>query len=339
MHYAAKSAITQRGLAESAGVSITTVSRVLSALPDERRRWASAETIEKILYLAEHHGYTRNPHAASLRTSRSNQVGVIIPQLRDLVVATIYEGIEEAGMENGISTYVMNSHDDTVLQRMRTQTMLDRRVDGLIFGDAHLDDNFLDEFKKRDVPYVLTSRKKPGHLSITCDDYQGGRMVAKHLLELGRQNIVIIAGFPFASTSQDRARGVTDGLADAGIHVPHKNRMFVGSDTWAGRSAMTEVLESGVVPDAVFAANDFCAIGALGALREHGLSIPGDVALVGYNDTPLAESVGIPLTSVRSPMVQMGRQSLAALRDLMNGQDVQSQQLKPELVVRASTVG
>ncbi|WP_120005911.1 LacI family DNA-binding transcriptional regulator [Nesterenkonia muleiensis] len=331
--------ITQRGLAELAGVSIATVSRVLSAPQDQRGRWASPETVSRILELANELGYKRNPHAASLRTSRSDLVGVLVPRLQDFVLATIYEGIEEAGMELGINTYVMNSHDDVELQRLRTQVMLDRRVDGLIFGDARLDAPFLDELREQGVPFVLTSRRKEGHLSITCDDYAGGRMVAEHLIEQGRTDVVILGGLEFASTAQDRTHGLIDRLREAGIEVPPERIVYRGFDTAAGRQAMAEILEDGISTNAVFAANDFAAIGALGVLQDHGYSVPGDVALIGYNDTPLAESVGIPLTTIRSPMHPMGRESLLTLCRLMAGEPVESQRLAPELIVRASSRG
>ncbi|GAA1821431.1 LacI family DNA-binding transcriptional regulator [Nesterenkonia flava] len=329
--------MTQRGLAALAGVSVPTVSRVLSAPADQRTRWASATTVEKILSLAEEHGYTRNPHAASLRTARSNLVGVMVPRLQDLVLATIYEGIEEAGVEHGVNTYVMNSHDDVDLQRTRTQAMLERRVDGLIFGDAHLDDDFLENLAQRHVPFVLTSRRKDGHISVTLDDYAGGRLVAQHLADLGCRSIVVLAGLEFASTAQDRTQGLIDGLSDAGIEVPEKNIIFRGFDTMAGRLAMAEVLETGLEPDAVFATNDFAAIGALGVLQDQGRSVPDDVVLVGYNDTPLAESVGIPLTTVHSPMHQMGRQALETLMRLIAGEDCEPVLLEPELIIRSST--
>ncbi|MGJ9405467.1 LacI family DNA-binding transcriptional regulator [Nesterenkonia aurantiaca] len=330
-------AVTQRGLAELAGVSVATVSRVLGSPPDQRHRWAAPETVRTILALAEDHGYTRNPHAASLRTSRSNLVGVMVPRLQDFVLATIYEGIEEAAMENGINTYVMNSLDDTALQRTRTRAMIDRRVDGLIFGDAHLDDTFLDELREQGVPLVLTSRRREGHVSVTCDDYLGGRLVAEHLLELGRTDVVVLAGLEFASTAYDRTRGLIDRLAEAGVEVPENHLIYRGFDTAAGRQAMGEILEAGIRPNAVFATNDFAAIGALGVLQDHGFSVPNDVALIGYNDTPLAESVGIPMTTIRSKMHLMGREALLTLLALIAGKEVSSQKLEPELIVRASS--
>lgn len=332
-----KPAMTQRTLAELAGVSVATVSRVLSAPDDQRTRWAAPGTVRTILELAEHHGYRRNPHAASLRTARSNLVGVLVPRLQDFVLATIYEGIDEAATERGINTYVTNSLDDTSLQRSRTQSMLDRRVDGLIFGDAHLDDGFLEELQGQDVPFVLTSRRKAPFVSVTCDDRLGGRLVAEHLVAQGCRDVVVLAGLEFASTAQDRTGGLIEGLGEAGVQVPEEHVVYRGFDTEAGRAAMAEVLDSGARPDAVFATNDFAAIGALGVLQDRGFRVPDDVALIGYNDTPLAASVGIPLTTVRSPMHQMGRRALQKLLDVIAGASAESELLEPELIVRSSS--
>ncbi|GGA62363.1 LacI family transcriptional regulator [Pseudoclavibacter endophyticus] len=329
--------ITQRGIAQLAEVSVTTVSRVLSSDGDESLQWASPGKVALIREIAELHGYRRNPHAASLRTARSNQIGVIVPRLQDYVLATIYEGIDEAATEQGISTFVTNSLDDVAKQRTRTQQMLDRRVDGIIFGDAHLDDPFLEELAEDGVPFVLTSRRKPPFVSVTCDDYEGGRLVGQHLIEIGRTDVLILAGLAFASTARDRTQGLVDRFREAGIDVPQDRIIFRGFDAAAGREATVEALAAGITPNAVFATNDFAAIGGLGVLISAGYSVPEDVALVGYNDTPLAESVGIPLTTIRSPMHEMGREALLRLTKLIAGEAQEATTLPPELLVRAST--
>ncbi|MGK9147988.1 substrate-binding domain-containing protein [Plantibacter flavus] len=330
--------MTQRMIAELAGVSVTTVSRVLNERETQPDRWASPETIASILEIAKANGYRRNPHAASLRTSRSDLVGVLVPRLQDFVLATIYEGIDEAATERGISTFVTNSLDDPEQQRIRTQSMLDRRVDGLIFGDAHLDDPFLDELAAEGVSFVLTSRRAGDHLSVTCDDLAGGRLVAEHLLEIGRRDVAILAGLPFASTARERTQGVVEGFREAGFEIPPERIIYNGFDAAAGREAAEQLFATAPYPDAVFATNDFAAIGAMGVLRDKGLRIPEDVALVGYNDTPIAASIGTPLTTVRSPMHEMGREALTTLLGLLAGKEVASKRLTPELVVRASTV-
>ncbi len=326
--------VTLRMLAEHLGVSTSTVSRVLNSPGDTALRWGSAATIERIRTHADEMGYTPNPQASSLRTARSGLVGVLVPRLQDFVLATIYEGIEEAALEHGLSTFVTNSLDDRAAQRQRSRMLIDRRVDGLIFGDAHLDHAVVDEVAARGVPLVLVSRRAGDHVSATCDDVLGGRLAGEHLVRTGRTRPAVLAGQPFASTAVDRTRGLCDAFAAAGLEVPADRIVHGPFDAAGGRAAAEQLLASGPVPDAIFATNDFAAIGALGVLRDHGLQVPDDVALVGYNDTPLASEILVPLTTVRSPMHEMGRRGVELLIEVMADRSPASVRLEPELIVR-----
>jgi LacI family transcriptional regulator len=328
--------VTLATVAKSAGVSASTVSRVLNTPGDGALRWGSSATIDRIRATAEELGYRPNPQAAGLRTSRSGLVGVLVPRLQDYVLATIYEGIEEGALRHGLSTFVTNSLDDPDRQRSRTEMMLDRRVDGLIFGDAHLDHEMVDEVASRGVPLVLVSRRAGDHVSATCDDIHGGRLAAEHLLRSGRRSPVVLAGLEFASTGHDRTEGFLAAFADAGIEVPADRVVHGPFDAAGGRTATEQILHSGVVPDAIFATNDFAAIGAFGVLRDRGLRVPDDVALIGYNDTPLASEMLVPLTTVRSPMHQMGLRGIELLIQMIGGARPDSELLPPELVVRGT---
>ena len=326
--------VTLKYLAKELGLNVSTVSRVLNDPAGANSKWAAPATTERILALSKDLGYSRNPHAASLRTSRSDTVGVIVPRLQDFVLATIYEGIDEAATEHGLLALVANSLDDASAQRVKAERLLNRRADGLIFGDAHLQEPYLDELRTRGIPLVLVSRTSAGHVSVTCDDYAGGRLMAEHFLAAGRTSFGLIAGTPTTSTSRDRSAGFLDVLADAGHTVPEQWLIHGGFDAHSGQEAAARILAAGGAPEAIFAVNDFAAIGAIGVLREAGLNVPGDVAVGGFNDTPLAG--GVNLTTVRSPMHEIGRQGLLALRAMMDGAAVDSVRLAPELVVRGS---
>ncbi|MEV0659851.1 LacI family DNA-binding transcriptional regulator [Actinomadura luteofluorescens] len=328
---------TLRTIAEAAGVDVSTVSRVLNGSPDDAQRAASRETAEEIRRWAARLDYRPNPHATSLRTQRSNLVGVLVPRLSDLVLATIYEGIEDAAARHGLTTFVMNSHDRPEQQRARTELALSRHVDGLVFGDAHTGAAFLDEIAERRVPFVLVSRHAGGHPSVTCDDRLGGRLIADHLLALGHRRVGVIAGEPFASTGADRTAGFVDRYREAGFPVPGSHVVHSGFDAAGGRAATERLLRHDPRPTALFAVNDFAAIGALGVLRDQGLRPGKDVAVAGYNDTPLAAELPIPLTSVRSPMHEMGARALDLLVELLAGRTPPSERLPPSLVIRSST--
>ena len=330
--------VTLRMIAAELNLSISTVSRVLGASDAEKaQRWASATTVDRVRSLAAERGYKPNPLAASLRTARSGSIGVLVPRLQDFVLATIYEGIEEAAIEMGLSTFVTNSHDRPETQAAKTEMMLERRVDGLIYGDAHLDHLFLDTVAARDIPLVLVSRRSGDHVSITCDDVRGGRLAGEHLLAQGRSRLAVLAGLPFASTATDRSQGALEVFTEAGLDVPTERVLFTGFDAAAGRRGAEALLDRGDLPDAIFATNDFAAIGAMGALRDRGIRVPDDIAVVGFNDVPLAAEIHIPLTTIRSPMHEIGRHAMAAMSDLLGTGTAISERLTPELVERESS--
>ncbi|KID28482.1 transcriptional regulator, LacI family [Prauserella sp. Am3] len=336
---AARGRATLRSVAERAGVDVSTVSRVLNGSPEEAQRAASTARAEHIRRVAAELNYRPNPHATSLRTQRSNLVGVLVPQLSDLVLATIYEGIEAAAAEHGLATFVMNSHDDPDQQRARTDLALSRHVDGLIFGDARADGDVLATVADREVPFVLVSRRVGDYPSVTCDDYAGGRLVAEHFLESGHNRVGVIAGEPFASTGSDRTAGFVDHCRERGLELPESHVVHSPFDVEGGRQAADRLLNLDPRPTAIFAVNDFAAIGAMGAVRDHGMTPGVDVAVAGFNDTPLARELPIPLTSVRSPMHEMGVGALELLVTLLNGQPGESRALAPKLQIRESSKG
>lgn len=329
---------TLRTIAELAGVHVTTVSRVLSPAKTPGIRAASEKTSARIREIAQELGYMPNPHAIGLRTSRSMLIGVLVPRLTDLVLATIYQGIEEEARGQGYYVFVTNSSDDPEERRRRAEMLIARRVDGIILGDSPVDDPLADSLAARHVPFALVSRRSGGHPSVSCDDYLGGQLVAQHLLSLGHTNVGVIAGVTYASTGIDRTAGFLQAYADAGFPVPRDHIVNSGFDVPAGREAARKLLEINPRPTGIFAVNDFAAIGVFGALRAAGLRGGEDVSVVGFNDVSIAGDLPTPLTTVRSPLEEMGREALKMVLDRISGNEVESRSLKPELIVRASTV-
>ncbi|MFI6154784.1 LacI family DNA-binding transcriptional regulator [Kitasatospora sp. NPDC051170] len=330
--------VTLRVIADQLGLDVSTVSRVLNGADADGRRAASGETARRVRELAEELGYRRNPAAASLRTRRSNLIGVVFARLSEIVVATIYEGIEEEAARHGLAAFVTNTQDDPVRQRERIAMVLGRRVDGLIIGDAHLDGAALADPALRRTPHVLVNRRTEGCLpAVTCDDYLGGRLVAEHFLRLGHTRVGCVAGEPFASTGTDRTAGFVDRYAEAGLPVPAELVRHCAFDTTGGRAASTALLTADRRPTALFAVNDLAAIGVLGAARDLGLRPGEDLALAGFNDTPVAAELPVALTTVRSPMAEQGRIAVRELLRRIDGEPARSHRLAPELVERATS--
>jgi LacI family transcriptional regulator len=248
-------------------------------------------------------------------------------------------GIEEAAADHGLIAFVANTQDERETQRRRAEMVLDLRVDGLILGDARSDDPaLLTEIAAKGLPFVLVNRRVGDHPSATCDNYLGGRLVAEHLLELGHTNAAVIAGLAHASTGIDRPAGFVDRYREAGIDIPDTHIIHSGLDSAAGRVAAERFLSLDPRPTALFAVNDFAAFGAGGAIRDHGLRVGHDIALVGFNNIPLTQELHVPLTSVDSAPHRMGRLAVEMLAKLLAGEEATSALTAPELVVRASSV-
>ena len=328
--------VTLALLAERAGVHISTVSRALTP----GAAGVGKATAARIRLLAQELGYRPDPAAAALRTRRSKVVGVLVPRLTDFVLARIYEGLDAAASQHGYNTFVANTRDDPTLRRERLEELLARRVDGVVLGDARLHGDDLPRLlKQRNIPYVLVSRRLRGHLSVTTDDLAGGRLAAEHLLELGHHRVAVVAGEPYASTSVERTKGFIEVYAEAGIVVPADYVRSSAFDTEGGHAIGAELLALQPRPTAIFAVNDTAAIGVMGALRERGLAPGRDVAVIGYNGIPVSANMPVPLTTVASPMFEMGAEAMSILLRRMSGATVKSLRLSPRLLARASTLG
>ncbi|GAA0927686.1 LacI family DNA-binding transcriptional regulator [Pseudonocardia zijingensis] len=329
--------VTLRDIAREAGVSVTSASRALHGVTGSARA-PSAETAARVREAAARLGYSRDQLAGGLRTRRSRLLGMLVPRLSDYVLATIYEGVEEEAGRAGYRTVVANTHDDPDEQRARAEVMLDHRVEGLIIGDASPRGGLLADLERRGVPFVLVSRRGGAFPAATGDDLAGGRAVAGHLLDRGHERVAVLAGEAYASTGSERTAGFLERWTAAGRTVPPDRVVHGPFDAAGGRRAMERVLETpGPPPTAVFVVNDFAAIGAMGALRDAGLQVGRDVALVGYNDVPLSAELPIPLSSVTTPNLEMGRTAVRLLLDILEGGRPGSVLLPPRLRVRASS--
>jgi len=329
--------VTLQDVAREAGVSVTSASRSLHGARNGARA-PSPETIARVRAAAAELRYTRDEMASGLRTRQSRLLGVLVPRLSDLVLATVYDGLEEAAEAAGYRTVVANTHDDPAEQRARAQIMLDHRVEGLVIGDAHVDGLFVDELQSRGVPFILVNRRAGSHPSATCDDFSGGQLVADHLWERGHTRVAVLSGEPYASTGRARCHGFVECWRAHGGSVPEGWVVNGPFHTQGGRASMERVLaEPGGPPSAVFAVNDLAAVGAMGALRDAGLHVGSDVAVVGFNDVPLAVELPIPLSTVAVPLLEMGRCAVQLLLDLLGGGSPVSRMLPAELKIRASS--
>lgn len=301
--------VTILDVAAAAGVSKSTVSRIL----DERLPRSENATARRVRQVAESLGYVRDVSAASLRRGQTNTIGVIVPRLTDTVMAMLYEALARACARTGQFAIVATTDDEPRADRKAAQTLLQRGVDGLVLSTARQGDDFAQELAERGVPYVLALRSDGRSLASVGDDRLGGYLATRHLIDLGHRRIGLIAGPSYASSSRGRVEGYRQALMEA--HIVEDPALVVEStfDIDSGADAAERLMRLPQPPTALFAVNDNTAIGALSTLARLGLSVPGDVSLVGYNDIPIVSRLPTPLTSVRVPFDQIAADALDLL--------------------------
>jgi len=323
---------TIRDVAREAQVSVASVSRVLNRLDN-----VSEETKARVIAAVDALGYVPHAGARSLSLARTNAIGVVLPALHGEFFSEIVRGMDEIASARSYFLLLSNMHPESsggtdVLRAMRG------RVDGLLLMAPHVHDQLLVEALPKNLPTLLiNTRGRPAELpGIHLDNAAGARAVAEHLLSLGRRRIVHIAGPQGNIDAQERADAFCRTITDsAGAMVEILQGDFYEE---SGERAVETLLARRIEFDAIFAANDNMAIGALEALRKAGLRVPEDVALAGFDDIPLAQHLG--LTTVRVRIAELGQRALGRLLEILGGADGGGDELhEPELVIRATTEG
>ncbi|MDN5758133.1 MAG: LacI family transcriptional regulator [Tomitella sp.] len=326
---------TLREIAERAGVHVSTVSRVLRQ--DEPVDGWSAAAL-RIRAIAEELGYRPNHSAASLRTRRTTTIGAVMPRLTDGVVATVYQGIEEAARAAGYSVLLSSPPDERGAQRSAIDLLAGRRVDGLLLSSLHSPARDFVSSLGLSMPMVAVNRHADAGLPFaTGDDHHGGRLAGEHLLDCGYRRIGAIGGPAHATTGRDRLAGFLAAMADNAVTVDPAHISHASLDVPGGVAAARILLDGPDRPDAIFAVSDTVAIGVLGVARDLGLRIPEDLGLVGYNDIPVVSQLPVPLTSVVAPARDIGAAGIRLLLGLIDGRGAESVSLPVKLAVRGST--
>ena len=327
------SIVTLRDVAAASGVSLSTASRAL----DERGTASKSAAAAHVRKVAEELGYRRNSFASNLRRGETRTLGVLVPRLSDTVMALMFEELERAASGRGYFAMVATSGDDPGDERRAAETLLDRNVDGLILATARLDDELPRHLRERGVAHALVLRTDGVSPSALGDDDVGGYLAVRHLLDLGHRDIAVVTGPSFTSTGVARLAGARRALDEAGIEPPDEWLLTAGYGIENGFSAGESLLGSntGKRPTAIFAANDNLAMGIIAAAHRLHVAVGEDLALVGYNDTPLASRLSTPLSSVRVPLDQIAGNAI----DLIVNPDKEPKIRKsmPTLIPRESS--
>ena len=333
--------VTIKDIARELKISPSTVSRALKDHPD-----ISPATKKAVRELAEKLDYQPNSVALSLRKSKTFTIGVIIPQLVHHFFSTVISGIEDVAYNEGYHVMICQSNELYEREVLSTQALLASRVDGMLASIAQetKDTRHFQSVMNKGIPLVFFDRVVSGldASSVVVDDFGGAYRAVEHLIRSGCRRIVHLSGPSNLLISQSRSRGYQKALEDYGIHSGEELVIKAGLSIEEGRVACEKLLALEQLPDAIFAANDPVAIGALQLLKERGVKVPEDISIVGFSNEPITSLIDPPMTTVAQPGFEMGQLAVRLLLDEIALPDEEEgvssmRELKTELVVRKST--
>ncbi|ACV77015.1 LacI family DNA-binding transcriptional regulator [Nakamurella multipartita] len=324
---------TLRDVALAAGVSTSTASRVL----DERLPPSRTAAADRVRQAAADLGYVRDPLAAGLRRSGTSTIGVVVPRLTDTVMAMLYEEIAAGALARGLFAVVATTHDRPEAERLAVESLLRRRVDGIIRTTARTDAPLRIDESQFGARQVLALRADGIHSTSIGDDTLGGYLATRKLIDHGHRRIGLVMGPGYATTATNRRDGYRNALVEAGI--PLDDALIVGDSfsMEAGESAAHALLDLADPPTAIFAVNDNNAIGVMAAAAARGLRIPDDLSVIGYNDIPVVSKLPVPLTTIREPFNLIARGAIDLLLEDTPGDEPRTLVATPTLIPRKST--
>jgi LacI family transcriptional regulator len=327
--------VTMYDVAQTAGVSLMTVSRVVNNKED-----VSQATRDRVLDVIEQLSYRPSSIARGLATRRTRTLGVVVPDISNPFFASIVRSAEEEAYAKNYSVFLGNTNEDPKRELTVLQSLEDKQVDGLMLFSSRLEDDKLFKILKHFPTAVLVFREKNGAEvgTLIVDDVYGGQSATEHLLKSGHRNIGLISGPPISLSTSGRLKGYQIALQSAGIPI---------NDSWirhchpiveGGQETARELLKNHPEITALFCHNDLVAVGALQACAELGFQVPDDVAIIGYDDIRLAELVSPALTTLRVSRIEIGTKTMQILLEQIEveGAEPKEIHIKPELIVRAS---
>lgn len=328
---------TIKDVAEKAGVSTATVSRVLSG-----REFVSQHLIEKVNQTIEDLRYRPSRVARNLRVRKANTIGLVVSDIQNPFFTSIMRGIQDTLLAKGYVLLAANSDENEDQEKVHIETLLAEEVAGIILAPASASHknyaNLIDEGVGLVVIDRIPDRLKAN--SVLVDNTAGAHTAVEHLISLGHQRIGIITGREEISTTTSRLQGYRTALQDAGIPFAPELVIAGGFRQEGGYQAMNALFSISEPPTAVFSSNNVMTLGALQAIHEKCKRIPDEIALVSFDDMPWAASLQPPLTSVAQPTYEIGTTAAKLLLDQVSDSKQITRRiiLEAKLIVRGSTV-
>lgn len=336
-----KSRVTIKDIAQKTGFSVTTISLVLN----DKANHIPRETKLIIAKAVKEMGYRPNKMAVGLVKKQSNIIGFVLPDIRNQFFSYTAKVLEDECHKYDWNLLICNSDNNHKQELKHLKMLCDYMVDGIFLSMAanstekEVEEtiNFLEDNK---IPYCLIDRDMfdIGKYKISVDHLQGAYLATEHLIKLGHKKIGCITGPLILDDARQRLAGYKQALKDNGIKID-ENLIFEGDYSFEkGKIGCDDLLAKNIT--AIFAANDFSAMGALASIKEHNLVVPRDISIVGYDDIAFASLLEVPLTTIRQPIEEIGQKATEVIELLVNSEnDIKNKIviLEPKLIVRNST--
>ena len=334
-----ESGTTLKDIARIAQVHPATVSR---ALDPKRAHLVTEDTRIRIQDIAGQFGYQVNAVARSLRKGASSMIGVVVADVANPFLPPVLRGIEQEVRSENLMLLIAETHGDSRTLADVLEHFASQQVSAVIVAAARTTDYDIIRRAAQSMVVVLAVRKLPsGNFpSVVPDDFLGGQLAARHLVELGHHDLAQLHGPGCVSSFMDRSAGFESVMSKTTARDVSEGARATAATVEEGHRLATMLLQRKQDrPTGLFAHNDLMAIGAIQAIREQGLRCPEDVSVVGYNDAPLSNYVDPPLTTVRLPGLEVGRTAARVAMAQLRGQgdEVMPELLSPKLVVRSSS--
>lgn len=331
--------LTIKDIANLSGVSKSTVSRVIN-----KKKYVSKKSREKVLNIINETGYIPNNIARSLVTNKTYTIGLIIPDINNPFYSETAKIIEDTLRKLGYSLIICNTDNRSDLQNDYINILKQRKIDGIIFGSVRINDTNVTNLSVQELPYITYHRKLANEHSnyIVSDDITGIKIAVKYLVDLGHKNIAYISGPTIFSTGINRLKGFIEARNIFNLNNSNDLIKEGGYSEYQSWQITKEIINLTPRPSAIIAANDLMAISALDCILHHGLSVPKDISLIGYDNINLASHARIQLTTISIDKKNMAKKTANLLiKEIINKKNSSKLiqiKLKPKLIVRKTTM-
>lgn len=336
-----KKEVTIYDIAQKLALSSSTVSRGLQDNPA-----INLKTRERIQETARELGYRHNTFASSLRKQKTNTIGVIVHELSSSFITSVLAGIERVTSETGYDILIAHSSESFEKEAANALNLYHKRVDGLIaslsLGTKGL--SHFKQFEEKGIPVVYFDRveEKSDSVKVVIDNYKGGYQATQHLIDQGCKRIVLVTADLQRNVYEQRHKGYKQAILDNGIPYSRENVLIKDLSEKCGIEAALQIIKMKPLPDGAFFTNDFSAAVCMKTLKEYGLRIPDDIAVVGFNNDTIGKIVEPQLTTINYPGIEMGevaaRHLINHLQGISDLHDAGTIVIRSDLIIRKSSL-